>query len=98
MSSIGLPASPKPPNMMVAPSKMSETASAALATRLSIILRGLKSSRRLKSGRGLTSGANRRLSGSRHPRVVVQAGLVEQNAIFVVVEPERLWIAADDAD
>ena len=39
MSSIGLPASPKPPNMMVAPSKISETASAALATRLSIIRR-----------------------------------------------------------
>src|SRR4029079_15997308 len=38
MSSIGLPASPKPPNMMVAPSKISETASAALAPRLSIIL------------------------------------------------------------
>src|SRR5205823_1104462 len=44
------------------------------------------------------SGANRRLSGSRHPRVVVQAGLVEQNAILVVVEPERFGVAADDAD
>src|SRR6185369_1466157 len=43
-------------------------------------------------------GATRRLSGSRHPRVVIQAGLVEQNAVFVVVEPERLGVAADDAD
>src|SRR6185295_2182510 len=45
-----------------------------------------------------SSGANRRLSGSRHPRVVVQAGLVEQNAVLVVVEPERLGVATDDTD
>src|SRR5213078_3173165 len=50
------------------------------------------------SGAIRRSGATRRLSGSRHPRVVVQAGLVEQNAVFVVVEPERLGVAADDAD
>src|SRR5213078_1999818 len=49
--------------------------------------------------RGLkSSGATRRLSGSRHARVVVQAGLVEQNAVLVVVKPERLGVAADDAD
>src|SRR5213075_2678719 len=49
--------------------------------------------------RGLkSSGATRRLPGSRHTRVVVQAGLVEQNAVLVVVEPERLGVAADDAD
>src|SRR6185312_3504128 len=57
---------------------------------------GVKSSntRRLSGSRGVT----RRLSGFRHPRVVIQAGLVEQNAVLVIVEPERLGVAADDAD
>src|SRR6185295_5263118 len=57
---------------------------------------GLKSAetRRLSGSRGAT----RRLSGFRHTCVLIQAGLVEQNAVLVVVEPERLGVPADDAD
>ena len=46
--------------------------------------------RRLSGSRGAT----RRLSGFRHTRVVIQAGLVEQNPVLVVVEPKRLGVAA----
>src|SRR6476620_6081108 len=57
---------------------------------------GLKSTetRRLSGSRGAT----RRLSGFRHTCVVIQAGLVEQHAVLVVVEPKRLGVAPDDAD
>src|SRR5262249_14469616 len=60
------------------------------------IKRGLESADTCR--RTGSRGATRRLPGFRHTRVVIQAGLVEQNAVFVVVEPERLGVAADDAD
>ena len=58
-SAIGTPQSPNPPTASVAPSAMSATASAAVGTTLSIMLRSVRTRRRAPGRRRCTSSPGR---------------------------------------